>query len=105
MTLPLKPLSLASRSYRLSFGSGPRESRSPIFIELGCLSLQNRRDFHKRNMVFKCQNGIASEYLAELFPSNDTVYMYNTHNASQLRATRTRTAYYNCRFTVLVQTY
>ncbi len=81
-------------------GSGPRESRNPIFKELGWLSLQNRRDFHKSIMVLKCRNDLAPECLAELFSSNDTVHMYNTSNASLLRATRTRTAHYHCSFTV-----
>ncbi len=41
------------------------------------------RDFHKCIMFFiKCRNGLAPEYLVELFSSNDTVHMYNTSNAS-----------------------
>ncbi len=67
---------------------------------MGWLSLQNRRDFHKCIMVFKCRNDLAPEYLAEHFCSNDTVHMYNTLNASQFRATRTRTAHYHLSFTV-----
>ncbi len=51
-------------------------------------------------MVFKCRNGLAPEYLAERFSSNDTVQMYNTRNASQLRDTRNRTAHYYPSFTV-----
>ncbi len=34
------------------------------------------------------KNGLAPEYLAELFSSYDTVHMYNTHNTSQLLGTQ-----------------
>ncbi len=99
-TSKLRLQKLQTWETKLISGSGPGESRNPIFKELGWLSLQNRRAFHKCIMVFKCRNSIAPEYLAELFSSNDTVHMYNTRNASQLRATRTRTAHYHRCFTV-----
>ncbi len=99
-TSKLRLQKLQTWEAKLISGSGPRESRNPIFKEFRWLSLQNRRDFQKCIMVFKWRNGLAPEYLAELFSSNDTVPMYNTHNASQLRATRTRTAHYHCSFTV-----
>jgi hypothetical protein len=91
---------LQTRAARLISGSGPRASRNPMFKQLSWLSLQNRRDFHKCTMVFKCRNGLAPEYLMTRFKANDTKHSYNTRNASQLRATKTRTQYYNRSFTV-----
>ncbi len=99
-TSKLRLQKLQTRVAKLISGSGPRESRNHIFKELGWLSLQNRRDFHKCIMVVKCRNGLASQYFAEPFSSNDTVHIYNTHNACQLRATRNRTAHYHRSFTV-----
>ncbi len=51
-------------------------------------------------MVSKCRNGLALEYLAEPISSNDTLRMYNTRNASQLRATITKTAHYHYNYTL-----
>ncbi len=85
---------------KLSSGSGPRESRNSIFKELEWLSIQNRKHLQRYIMVFKCRNGLAPEYLSEHFSSNDRVHMYNTLNASQLRATSNRTAHYHLSFTV-----
>ncbi len=74
-TSKLRLQKLQTRVAKLISGSGTRESRNPIFKELGWLSLQNRRDFHKCIMVFKSRNGLAPEYLAELFSSNDSTYV------------------------------
>ncbi len=63
---------LQTRVAKLISGSGPRESR----------------------------NGLAPEYLTELFSSNDTVHMYNTGNTFQLRAATIRIAHYQSSFTV-----
>ncbi len=71
-----------------------------MFKELGWLSLQYRRDFHKCMMVYKYRNSLAPQYLCDLFNSNESMHSYNTQNSSQLRATESRTAYYHHSFTV-----
>ncbi len=42
----------------ISATAGLRDSRNPVFKELGWLSLENRRFIHKCSMVFKCRNGL-----------------------------------------------
>ncbi len=70
-------------------------------MEIGWLYLQYRRDFHpKCIMIFKCRNGLAPQYLCDLFNSNGSVHSCNTRNSSQLRATKSCTAYYHHSFTV-----
>jgi len=99
-TNKLRLQNLQTRAARLISGSGPRTSRNPMFKELGWLSLQSRRDFHKSVMVYKCRYGLAPDYLNDRFSTNDSNHSHNTRNASQLRATKTRTAYYQRSFTV-----
>ncbi len=53
-------------------GSDPHTSRVSIFKELGWLSVQYYRDFHECIMKYKCRNGLASQYLCDLFNSNDS---------------------------------
>ncbi len=91
---------LLTRAARLIAGSDPRTSRVSMLKELGWLSLQYRRDFHKCIMIYKCRNGIAPQYLCDLFNSNDSMHSYNTRNSSHLWATKSRTAYYHHSFTV-----
>ncbi len=70
-------------------------------MEIGWLYLQYRRDFHpKCIMIFKCRNCLASQYLCDLFNSNGSVHSCNPRNSSQLRATKSCTAYYHHSFTV-----
>ncbi len=75
-------------------------SRNLMFNNLKWLSLQQRRDFHKCILVYKCRMGLAPQYLCDMFMANNSNHSYNTRNATQLRATLTRTAYYYRRFTV-----
>ncbi len=79
---------LQSRAARLIAGCDPCTSRVSMFKELGGLSLQYRRDFHKCIMIYKCRNGLAPQYLCDLFNSNDSMHSYNTRNFNQLRATK-----------------
>ncbi len=65
-----------------------------MFIKLKWLSLQQRRDFHKCILFYKCRMGLAPQYLCDMFIANNSNHSYNTRNATQLRATITRTAYY-----------
>ncbi len=44
--------------------------------------------------------GLAPQYLCDIFIANNSNHSYNSRNASQLRATITRTAYYYRSFTV-----
>ncbi len=44
--------------------------------------------------------GLAPQYLCDMFMANNSNHSYNTINATQLRATITRTAYYYRSFTV-----
>ncbi len=44
--------------------------------------------------------GFAPQYLCDMFIANNSNHSYNTRNATQLRATITRTANYYCSFTV-----
>ncbi len=55
-----------------------------MFKELGGLSVQYRRDFNKCIMIYKCRNGLALQYICDLFNSNDRRHSYNTQNSSQL---------------------
>ncbi len=91
---------LQTRAARLITGSGPRTSRNSMFAELGWLCLQNRRDFHKCIMVYKCLHNLAPDYLCQLFVQNGVNHDYNTRHSSHLRATRTNTEYYHRGFTV-----
>ena len=64
--------------------------------ELG--SLQQRRDFHKCVFMYKCMNGLAPQYLCDMFTSNS--HSYNIRNASQPKPPTARTAYYQCNVSV-----
>ncbi len=83
-----------TRAARLIMGSGPHTSRNLMFNKLKWLSLQQRQDFHNCILVYKCRMGLASQYLCDIFTANNNNHSYNTRNATQLRATITRTAYY-----------
>ena len=85
-----------SRAARLISGSGPRQNRNAMLKELG--SLQQRRDFHKCVFMYKCLNGLAPQYLCEMFTSNS--HSYNIRNASQPKPPKARTAYYQCSVSV-----
>ncbi len=74
--------------------------RSFIFYKLKWLSFQQRQDFHKCILVYKCRMGLAPQYLCDMFIAKNSNHSYNTRNATQLRATITKTAYYYHRFTV-----
>ena len=89
---------LQTRAARLISGTGPRDSRNPMYKELGWLSLQNRRNFHKCVMVYKCIHNLAPMYLCNIFNSSHYDHGRNTRNANQLRAPRARTAAYQAGF-------
>ncbi len=91
---------LQTRTVRLIMGSGPHTSRNLMFNKLKWLSLQQKRDFYKCILVFKCRMGLAPQYLCDMFIANNSNHSNNTRNATQLRATITRTAYYYRSFTV-----
>ncbi len=91
---------LQTRAARLISGTGPRDSRIPMFQDLGWLSLQNRRNFHKLVMVYKCINGLVPSYLSDIFNSSHYNHGRNTRNSDQLRAPRARTAYYQAGFVI-----
>ncbi len=61
---------LQTRAAQLISDTGPRDSRNPVFKELGWLSLENRKCMHKCTMVFKCRNGLAPQYLIDSFNGN-----------------------------------
>ncbi len=75
---------LQTTAARLLTGSDPHTSRVSMFKELGWLFLQYRRDFHKCIMIYKCRNGLAPQYLCDLFNSNASMHSYNTQTSSQL---------------------
>ncbi len=83
---------LQTRAAKLITGSGPHTSRNLMFNKLKWLSLQQRRDFHKCILVYKCRMGLAPQYLCDMFAAYNSNHSYNTRNATQLRATITRTA-------------
>ncbi len=91
---------LQTRAARLITGSGPHTSRNLMFNKFKWLSLQQRRKSHKCILVYKCRMGLALQYLCDMFIANNNNHSYNTRNATQLRATITRTAYYYRSFTV-----
>ncbi len=45
-------------------------------------------------------NGLAPQYLCDLFNSNDSMHSYNTRSPSQFWATKSHTAYYCRSFTI-----
>ncbi len=83
------------------YGSDPRTSRVCMFKEIGWLSLQYRRAFHKCIMIYKCRNGLALQYLCDLFTSNDSMHYYNNWNSSQLQTTKSLIEYHRS-FTISV---
>ncbi len=91
---------LQTRTVRLITGSDPPTSIVSMFEELGCLSLQHRRGFHKCIMIYKCRNGLALKYLSDLFNSVNSMHSYNTQRFSQLWATKSHNPYYHHSFTV-----
>lgn len=72
-------------------GSSPRQNRNTRF-QTGWLSLQQRRHFNKCVLMYKCVNGLAPQYLCDMVTSNS--HSYNTRNASQLKPSKAKTAYY-----------
>ena len=91
---------MQTRAARLISGTGPRDSRNPVFKELGWLSLENRRCMHKCTMVFKCRNGLAPPYLIDSFNANSFNHSYSTRNSSKLRIPMARTEYYHRSFLI-----
>ena len=83
---------LQFRAARLISGSSPLQIRNVIFKELGWLSLQQRRDFLKCVFMYKGMNGLAPQYLCDMFTSNSI--SCNTRNASHSKPPKARTAYY-----------
>ncbi len=80
---------------QLISGTGPRDSRNPVFKELGWLSLESGRFMHKCTMVFKYRNGLAPPYLIYSFNTNIFNHSYSTRNSSKLRVPIARTEYYS----------
>ncbi len=70
-------VSIKVKGAQLISGTGPRDSRNPVFKELGWLSLENRRVMHKCTMVFKCRNGLAPPYLIDSFNANTFNHSYS----------------------------
>lgn len=91
---------LQTRAAKLLTGAGPRDSRNPIFKMLGWLSLQQRRDYHKCVLMYKCVNGSAPSYLCDILLSNTGSHQYGTRGASQYRPPKARTAYYQNSFCI-----
>ncbi len=91
---------LQTRAVRLIMGSGPHTSRNLMVNKLKWLSLQQRWEFHKCILIYKCRMGLAAQYLCDMLKANNSYHSYNTRNATQLRTTITRTAYYYRSFTV-----
>ncbi len=91
---------LQTRAARLISGTGPRDSRNPLFKELGWLSLENSRFMHKCTMVFKCRNGLAPPYLIDSFNANTFNHSYSTRNSSKLIIPIARTEYYHRGFLI-----
>ena len=48
--------------------------------------------------MYKCVNGLAPQYLCDMVTSNS--HSYNTRNASQLKPSKAKTAYYQHSFNV-----
>ncbi len=92
---------LQTRAAKLISGSGPCTRRNLMFNKLKWLSLQQRQEFNKRILVYKCRMGLAPQYVCDMFIANNSNHSHNTRNATQLRATMTRTAYYYRSFTYL----
>ncbi len=89
---------LQTRAAQLISGTGPRDSRNPVFKEPGWLSLENRRCIQKCTMVFKYGNGLAPPYLIDSFNANTFNHSYSTSNSSKLRIPIARAEYYHISF-------
>ncbi len=83
---------LQTRATRLISGTGSRDSRNPVFKEIGWLSLENWRLKHKCTMVFKCRNGLAPPYLIDSFNANTFKHSYSTRHSSKLGIPIARTS-------------
>ncbi len=73
---------LQTRAVRLNSGTGPGDSRNPMFKELGWLSPENRRFIHKCTIVFKCRNGLGPPYVIDSFNANTFNHSYSSRNSS-----------------------
>ncbi len=89
---------LQIQAARLISGTGPSDSRNPLFKELGWLSLENSRLIHKCTMFFKCRNGLAPPYYIDSFNANTFNHSYSTRTSSKLIIPMARTEYYHRSF-------
>ncbi len=62
--------------------------------------LQICEEHHVKNTIILLIVNVNSQYLCDLFNSNDSMHSCNPRNSSQLRATKSRTAYFHHSFTV-----
>ncbi len=58
---------LQTRAPTLITGSGPHTSRNHMFNKLRWLSLQQRWDFQKYILVYKCIMDLTPQYLCDMF--------------------------------------
>ncbi len=90
---------LQTRDVRLITGSRPCTSKNLMFYVLKWQSLQQRCDFQKSSLVYKCRMGLAPQYLCDMFTANNSNHSYNMYNTRN--PTQDRAAYYHCRFPVI----
>jgi hypothetical protein len=69
-----------------------------LFKKLGWLSIQNRLEYHKSALMYKCINNSAPDYLCNLFDMNTNSNVYSLRNLphSTNYANRIRTMWTIC---------
>jgi len=94
---------LQTRAARILTGTSPEISRNTIYKELSWINLQNRRNFNKCALVFKCLHGLAPEYLIDNYTFNHQIHSYSTRSANNLHIDKATTKYYSNSFRISSQ--
>jgi len=89
-----------TRAARLLTGSGPRTPREGMFASLHWLSLTNRRSYNKAVLVYKCLNGLAPDYLCDMFRYETYVYQTRSSNLGLLHEPKAKSVFFENSFQV-----
>ncbi len=91
---------MQNQAARIISGSSHHTHRNDMYADLNWLSLKNRHLMHKCIIVYKCLNGIASQYLNDKITCNDNVHKYYTRSAKDLNVKNLTLQYYARSFEV-----
>ena len=95
-------LKLQKRAARIILGADILTPSKHMFEELQWLSFQQRVHYHTCLLVYKSLNGLASEYLSQLFTKTSEMYCRNLRSVDndELRVPFVRTDYFAKSFSV-----